>query len=53
MSKAIFDKEISDLYGRIDKPQAQKFYTQKASKNWKDIEKIEPVNVPWYRSIFE
>lgn len=53
MSKSTFDKEISDLYGRVDKPQAQKFYDQKASTNWKNNKEIKEVHVPWYRSIFE
>lgn len=53
MAKATFDKEISDLYGRVDKPKAQKVYFEKASKDWKDIDSIEPISVPWYRYIFE
>jgi len=53
MGKAIFDKEISDLYGRIDKPAAQTIYATKAKENWKDLNSIEPVNTPWYRAIFE
>lgn len=53
MAKAVFDKEISELYGRVDKPKAQVYYAKKASKNWKDINTIEDVDVPWYRAIFE
>jgi len=53
MSKATFDQEISELYERIDKPQATKYYSKKASENWKDIKNIEKIDVPWYRSIFE
>ncbi len=53
MSKAIFDKEISELYERIEKPKAQEFYAQKASKNWKNTDTIKKVDVPWYRAIFE
>jgi len=53
MGKAIFDKEISELYGRIDKPKAQEFYVKKASNNWKNINNIEDIDVPWYRAIFE
>ena len=53
MTKAIFDKEISSLYGRIDKPKAQQYYTKKATKNWKKLDEIEDINVPWYRYIFE
>jgi outer membrane protein assembly factor BamD len=53
MSKSMFDKEIAELYERIDKPEATKYYEKKAEKNWQDINNIEKVNVPWYRSIFE
>jgi outer membrane protein assembly factor BamD len=53
MARAMFDKEISELYGRLDKEEAKKFYENKASRNWKNIEDIKEVNVPWYRAVFE
>ena len=53
MTRALFDKEISDLYGRVEKPKAQEVYKEKASKSWKNLDNIKPVKVPWYRSIFE
>lgn len=53
MAKAIFDKEISELYARVDKPKAQVFYEQKAKNNWNNIDTIQKVSVPWYRWIFE
>jgi outer membrane protein assembly factor BamD len=53
MAKASFDKEISELYTRIDKPKASKMYSQKAKKSWENIKNIHKVNVPWYRAIFE
>ena len=53
MAKASFDKEIADLYARIDKPKASEFYTAKVKKSWVDPNEIEPVNVPWYRWLFE
>ena len=53
MAKAVFDKEISDLYGRVDKPNAQKIYKQRAKKSWNNLDNIESVKVPWYRSVFE
>ena len=53
VAKALFDKEIADLYGRIDKPKAKEFYDKKASTNWADTDQIVPVDVPWYKSIFE
>jgi len=53
MTKAIFDKEIASLYDRVDKPEAKKYYTNKATKNWEKLDEIQDVNVPWYRSMFE
>ncbi len=53
MAKATFDKEIADLYARIDKPEASKVYKDRAKKNWEDIENVKAVNVPWYRAVFE
>ena len=53
MARSIFDKEIAELYGRIDEPEAKKFYEAKASKNWKNLDDIEKVSVPWYKAIFE
>jgi len=53
MTRALFDKEIAGLYGRVDKPKAKKIYQEKASKNWKDIQHIKDVDVPWYRAVFE
>lgn len=53
MAQALFNKEIAELYGRIDKPEAKKFYEQKASEKWKNYDKIEEPDIPWYKSIFE
>ena len=53
MAKALFDKEIAELYTRIEKPKAQVHYEEKAKQNWKNLDSIEKVNVPWYRWIFE
>jgi outer membrane protein assembly factor BamD len=53
MAKALFEKEIADLYGRVDKPEAQKIYEEKASKNWTDTDMIEGAKTPWYQAIFE
>lgn len=53
MAKAIFDKEIAALYSRVDKPKAQEVYTAKAAQSWKDVENIKPIDLPWYRSLFE
>jgi len=53
MSKAILDLEIADLYERKEKPKASEYYTQRAQNSWQEVKSIEPVNVPWYRAIFE
>jgi len=53
MGKSMFDKEIAELYNRIEKPQAQSFYEKKAAKSWEDINNIKKVDVPWYRAMFE
>jgi len=53
MGKAMFDKEIADLYGRIDKPKAQEFYETKAKQSWAKPEQIKEAELPWYRAIFE
>lgn len=53
MAKATFDKEISELYTRLDKPKASKYYDDKAKKSWNDLKQINKVDVPWYRWIFE
>ncbi len=53
MGKASFDKEISELYGRIDKENASKLYLERSKKSWNNTDEIEEVKVPWYRSIFE
>lgn len=53
MAKAIFEKEISDLYGRVDKPKAQEIYKEKASKNWTNLDSVQGAKTPWYRAIFE
>ena len=53
MSKSVFDKEIASLYSRIDKPKAQQYYEEKASKNWNKLDEIKQIDVPWYRYIFE
>lgn len=53
MAKATFDKEISELYTRKDKPQAAEMYMVKAKEAWAYLEDVEPVSVPLYRSVFE
>ncbi len=53
MAKANLDKEIADLYSRLDKPEAAKYYNEKVKKSWVNPKEIEPVEVPFYRYPFE
>ncbi len=53
MAKASLDKEIADLYKRLDKPKASEFYDEKVKKSWVAPKEIEPVEVPFYRRPFE
>ena len=53
MAKASMDKEIAELYIRRDKELGSAFYEQKVKNSWVEPTEIEPVKVPWYRSIFE
>ena len=53
MAKASVDNEIAMLYTKKDKAIAAAFYEQKVKESWIDPTEIEPVNVPWYRAIFE
>jgi outer membrane protein assembly factor BamD len=53
MAKATLDKEIAELYAKKDKPEAAKFYNEKVKNSWINPDEIEPVKVPYYRSVFE
>ncbi len=53
MAKVSLDKEIADLYERIDKPNASKYYNEKVKKSWVEPDEIEAVDVPFYRYPFE
>ncbi|AXH11642.1 outer membrane protein assembly factor BamD [Halarcobacter bivalviorum] len=53
MAKASLDKEIADLYKRIDKPKAAKYYEEKVKESWVDPKEIEPVEMPLYKYPFE
>jgi outer membrane protein assembly factor BamD len=53
MAKASLDKEIADLYKRLDKPKAAEFYDEKVKESWVEPKEIQPVEVPFYRYPFE
>lgn len=53
MAKATLDKEIADLYSRLDKQKAAEYYNEKVKKSWVNPKEIEPVDIPFYRYPFE
>jgi len=53
MAKASLDKSIADLYAKKGKKEAADFYNEKVKTSWVNPNEIEPVEVPFYRSIFE
>ncbi len=53
MAKSSFDKEISELYVRIDKPEAALVYDKKAQESFKNQKEIVDVKIPWYQALFE
>lgn len=53
MSKASFEYEISQLYTRVDKPEAAQFYKEQSMSHSIDMDKVNPAQTPWYKSIFE
>ncbi len=53
MAKASLDREIADLYKRLDKPKAAEYYNEKVKETWIEPEEIEPVDIPFYRYPFE
>lgn len=53
MAKALLDEEIAKLYEKKGKDKAAKIYMNRVKESWVKPEDIEPVEVPFYRSIFE
>lgn len=53
MAKALLDKNIADLYTKLDKPKAAELYKKKVENSWIKLDEIEPAPVPFYRYIFE
>lgn len=53
MAKATLDKEIAELYERLDKPKAAELYKEKVKESWIEPKEIEPVDIPFYRTPFE
>lgn len=53
MAKALLDQEIVKLYDKKDKTKAVEIYQEKVKSSWVDLKEVQPVSVPFYRSIFE
>ncbi len=53
MAKFILNEDISDLYGRLDKPDSAKYYKDTNSETWLEDERLERASAAWYRSWFE
>jgi outer membrane protein assembly factor BamD len=53
LAKAVLNEAIAELYQRVDKPKAAKYYKAKESEKWIDWSKVNRANTPWYREWFE
>jgi len=53
LGEYFMDKNIADLYTRIDKPKAAKKYQEKFDNSPLQKAKMIKPNIPWYRSWFE
>lgn len=53
ISRVSFNESIAELYERIDKPKAAKYYRSVIVEPWVDYSYVEPAKSPWYRAIFE
>lgn len=53
MSEQALNLEIATLYAKKDKPKAAEVYKQKAQQGHIDLKDIKPVDIAWYRKLFE
>lgn len=53
MGEYFLDENIRDLYGRVDKPEASKYYDEKLKNSSVGEAKLVEPKIPWYRSWFE
>lgn len=53
LAQTALNKGISELYERVDKPKAAKYYAEISPKEWIDHDEVDSANVPWYRVGFE
>jgi len=53
LADASLNKTISDLYQRLDKPRASKYYQNVNPQPWIKWQEIDRARAPWYREWFE
>ncbi|MDD2828262.1 MAG: outer membrane protein assembly factor BamD [Sulfuricurvum sp.] len=53
LGKGILNEQIAQLYDRLGKPKGAQYYRAIAPVTWIDSADVVPVNIPWYRKMFE
>ncbi|WP_418640661.1 outer membrane protein assembly factor BamD [Sulfurimonas sp. ST-27] len=53
LADASLNKEIVDLYTRLDKPESAAYYRTLRVEPWIKWDEVERAKIPWYREIFE
>ena len=53
LAQAVINETISDLYERLDKPKAAKYYKEIKPNSWIVWNDIDRASTPWYREWFE
>ncbi|MDY0116683.1 MAG: outer membrane protein assembly factor BamD [Sulfurimonadaceae bacterium] len=53
LAQTALNKGIAELYERVDKPKAAKYYAEMSPQLWINPDEIDSANVPWYRIGFE
>lgn len=53
LAREDLNKEISELYTRLDKPKGAEFYKKKIKQKWINWDEVKPADQIWFRKIFE
>ena len=53
IARVALNRSIADLYERLDKPKAARYYKNIEPEPWIDWERVAPAQTPLYRAIFE
>jgi outer membrane protein assembly factor BamD len=53
LAKGTLNNQIADLYDRLGKPKAAAYYRNIAPVTWVDPADVVPVEIPWYKEMFE